>query len=255
MVELHVGILGHSVEGAALCLREYAISCTARGIAAHPDVTLDCIAIERSMDDWRAGRPEAVRARLARSVDRLAAAGADFFACPANTAHAALEAAGPPLALPGLHIIEEVADAAARQGYGKVAVLGTAFTMKGAGYPDSLARRDIVAVMPQGADFDAVHEMIFTDLVHGIVSPETMSRFVDIAGRLADRGCDAVALACTEIPLALTPANSPLPVLDSCRLLAEAAADVATRARPIPHWRGGPVHVEAADARDGVASG
>src|SRR5262245_7781941 len=67
----------------------------------------------------------------------------------------------------------------------------------------------------------------------------TVSRFVDIVGHLADRGCDAVALACTEIPLAVTPSNSPLPVLDSGLILAEAAADVATGARPLPGWRGG----------------
>lgn len=240
-MEIHVGILGHSIEGAALRLREYAIACSDKGIEAHPDVSLDCIALERSMDDWRAGRQEAVRTRLALSVDRLAAAGADFFACPANTAHAALEAPGPALAIPGLHIIEEVADAAARQGYLKVGVLGTAFTMAGDGYSVSLGRRGIEAVIPDDDDFDAVHRMIFTDLVHGVVSPETVSRFTSIIGRLADRRCDAVALACTEIPLAVTADTSPLPVLDSCHLLAGAAADVATRTRPIPHWRGGPV--------------
>lgn len=240
-MEVHVGILGHSIEGAALCLREYAIACTDKGIAAHPDVSLDCIAIERSMDDWRAGRHEAVRTRLALSVDRLAAAGADFFACPANTAHAALEAAGPALAIPGLHIIEEVGDAAARQGFRRVGVLGTAFTMAGDGYPVSLGRRGIEAVVPDADDFDAVHRMIFTELVHGVVSPGAVSSFTGIISRLAERGCDAVALACTEIPLAVTADTSPLPVLDSCRLLAEAAADVAMQARPLPHWRGGPV--------------
>lgn len=243
-MEIHVGILGHSIEGAALCLREYAISCTAKGIAAHPDVSLDCIAIEHSMDDWRAGRHEAVRTRLALSVDRLAAAGADFFACPANTAHAALESPGPPLAVPGLHIIEEVADAAARQGYLKVGVLGTAFTMAGDDYRASLGRRGIEAVAPDADDFDAVHRMIFTDLVHGIVSPQTVSAFTRVIDRLAGRGCDAVALACTEIPLAVNADTSPLPILDSCRVLAEAAADVALQARPLPHWRGGPANAD-----------
>lgn len=65
--------------------------------------------------------------------------------------------------------------------------------------------------------------------------------FVEVVGRLASRGCDAVALVCTEIPLLVTPEVSPLPVLDSTRLLARAALEVAVGDRPMPTWRGGPV--------------
>jgi aspartate/glutamate racemase len=59
-------------------------------------------------------------------------------------------------------------------------------------------------------------------------------------GYLRD-GCDAVALSCTEIPLIVTPKNSPLPTLDSTRLLARAAVDVALGEAPAPTWRGGPL--------------
>jgi aspartate racemase len=56
---------------------------------------------------------------------------------------------------------------------------------------------------------------------------------------LKGEGCDAVALSCTEIPLMVTPENSPLPTLDSTRLLARAAVAVAIGQAPMPVWRGG----------------
>src|SRR2546421_9100068 len=114
---MHLGILAHSMEGAVLCLRTFCQEGFRRiGPHDHPDVTLDCIALARSMPAWDAGAHAAIRATLARSVDRLAAAGADFFVCPDNTAHQALELPGPDLAVPGLHIAEVVAERAAREG-------------------------------------------------------------------------------------------------------------------------------------------
>lgn len=124
----HVGILGHSWEGASLCWREVCQHSNRLGHPAHPDVTMDCISFEHCMPAWERGDYEAVRAMLATSVDRLARAGCDFFVCPDNTAHLALEAPGDPLTIPGLHLIDIVADAAQRAGHRRVGILGTRFT-------------------------------------------------------------------------------------------------------------------------------
>ena len=103
----HLGILAHSVEGAALCFREFCRQGFAEfGPDEHPDVTLDCIALARSMPSWDSGEHDKIREILSVSVHRLARAGADFFVCPDNTAHMALERPGPDLALPGLHIAD-----------------------------------------------------------------------------------------------------------------------------------------------------
>ncbi|WP_433154112.1 aspartate/glutamate racemase family protein [Actinomadura nitritigenes] len=192
------------------------------------------------MPHWEAGDHDAVRAVLAESVRRLAAAGATFFACPDNTAHMALERPGDDLALPGLHIAEAVADRAARDGRTRVGVLGTRYTMDGPVYPRELAARGIEAKVPDAADRARVHEIIFGELVNGVVTEESRRAYVRIIERLAERGCDAVALVCTEIPLLVTPEVSPLPTLDSTRLLARAAFEVAAGRRPMPSWRGGP---------------
>ncbi len=238
----HLGILAHSMEGAALCLRAFCQEGFRElGPHEHPDVTLDCIALARCMPAWDAGDHAAILATLSVSAERLARAGADFFVCPDNTAHIALEQPGDDLALPGLHIGEVVADAAARAGQGRVGVLGTRYTMEGPVYPKALGRRGIAAEVPDPADRDIVNRIIFNELVNGVFAESSRQEYVRIIERLAAKGCDAVALVCTEIPLLVTPDASPLPTLDSTRLLARAAFDVAVGHRTLPTWRGGPI--------------
>jgi aspartate racemase len=238
----HLGILAHSAEGAALCFRAFCQEGFRRlGPDDHPDVTLDCIALARSMRAWDEGAHASIRATLSVSVRRLAAAGADFFACPDNTAHMALEQPGEELALPGLHIAEVVADQAARDGRTRVGVLGTRYLMEGPVYPRALGARGIAAEIPGADDREIVNKVIFQELVNGVFAESSLQEYVRVIERLAARGCDAVALVCTEIPLLVTPAAAPLPTLDSTRLLARAAFEVAVGDRALPAWRGGPV--------------
>jgi aspartate racemase len=238
----HLGILAHSAEGAALCFRTFCQEGFRRlRPDDHPDVTLDCIALARSMPAWDQGDHQSIRVTLSVSAQRLARAGADFFVCPDNTAHQALELPGADLGLPGLHIAEIVADQAARDHRRRVGVLGTRYLMDGPVYPRAFAARGIAAELPDRDDRQLVSQIIFAELVNGVFTASSREEYVRIIGRLAERGCDAVALACTEIPLLVTPADAPLPTLDSTRLLARAAVEVAIGERPMPAWRGGQV--------------
>jgi aspartate racemase len=239
-VTRHLGILAHSVEGSALCYRAFAQAGVARlGEHMHPDVTLDCIAMGHSMPAWDGGEHERIRPILATSADRLARAGADFFVCPDNTAHLALEVPGPELALPGLHIAEVVAAQAAADGRATVGVLGTRYTMDSQLYPKALGAHGIGTLVPDATDRDRVNEIIFSELVNGVFTDAARAEYVRVIEQLAARGCDAVALVCTEIPLLITPEVSPLPTLESTTLLATAAFAVAVGDRPLPTWRGG----------------
>ena len=238
----HLGILAHSTGGAALCFLSFCEEGFRRlGRHEHPDVTLDYIAFGYSMPAWDAGDHASIRTTLGTSVERLARAGADFFACPDNTAHMALEVPGQDLALPGLHIADVVADQAADDGRTRVGVLGTRYTMDGPLYPRALAARGIDAVVPDADDRHIINEIIFTELVNGVITDASRREYVRVIGLLAARSCDAVALVCTEIPLLITPEVSPLPTLDSTRLLARTAYEVAVGERAVPVWRGGPV--------------
>jgi aspartate racemase len=238
----HLGILAHSAEGAALCFRSFCQEGFRElGPHDHPDVTLDLIALARSMPAWDEGDHGSIRATLSLSVQRLAGAGADFFACPDNTAHTALELPGADLALPGLHIAEVVAGQAALDGRTRVGVLGTRYLMDGPVYRRALGSRGIAAEVPGAGDRRIINEIIFAELVNGVFTASSRREYVRVIEELAARGCDAVALVCTEIPLLVTPGVSPLPTLDSTRLLARTAFDVAVGRRAMPAWRGGPV--------------
>jgi aspartate racemase len=225
---LHIGVLGHSIPGSAHCYQEIARYGEERlGAYQHPDVTLDCIAMGRSMPMWESGDRQAIRAILAESVGRLARAGCDFFVCPDNTAHLALDLPGPDLALPMLHIAEVVAAEAAARGFRKVGIMGTAWTMSADLYPRAFAAHGIDSAAPTEADQQDVQQITFDELVHGVFRQEARDRFVEVAGALGDDGCDAVALVCTEHPLLLTADVAPLPTLDSTSLLARAAVEAA----------------------------
>lgn len=238
----HLGILAHSAEGAALCFRAFCQEGFGElGPHDHPDVTMDCIALARSMSAWDDGDYTSIRTILSESVRRLAVAGADFFVCPDNTAHMALEEPGEDLALPGLHIAEVVAERAVGDRRVRVGVLGTRYLMDGPLYPRAFAAHGIAAELPDPSDREVINKIIFTELVNGVLTASSRQEYVRVIEQLAGRGCDAVALVCTEIPLLITPETSPLPTLDSTRLLARAAFEVAVGRRALPTWRGGPI--------------
>ncbi len=238
----HIGILGHSFEGATLCFRTACLEGVKRlGPHLHPEITMTCSAMEPLLDDGDRGDHGKLRSFFEREARKLAAAGCDFFVCPDNTAHIALETPGDDFPLPALHIAEVVADRAKGEGRRKIGILGTRFTMSGPVYPGALGRRGIGWAVPDEDDRKMVDEVIFGELCLGRFRDESREAFVTIIDKLKDKGCDAVALVCTEIPLLVSAEISPLPILDSTRLLAKAAVEAATGARPAPTWRGGPL--------------
>lgn len=238
----HIGILAHSFEGATLCFRTACLEGVEQlGPHMHPETTMTCSAMALVLDAWERGDNEQLRAFFMEDSGKLAAAGCDFFVCPDNTAHIALESPGEPFPLPCLHIGEVVAGEAARAGFKKVGILGTNWTMNGPVYPGALGRRGIEWAVPDDADRRIVHDIIMDELCLGIIRDQAREAYVGIIEKLANQGCNAVALVCTEIPLLISAEDSPLPILDSTRLLAKAAVEVAIGERAIPDWRGGPV--------------
>jgi aspartate racemase len=236
----HIGILAHSADGAALCFLEM-VREAARSMGAHehPEITLSIRPMRPALDLYERGDLPGVRAYLAHTVRRLADAGCDFFVCPDNTAHIALEVAGDPFPLPGLHIAEIVAQQAAHDRRTCVGLLGTRWTMEGPVYAAAFARHGIAMRTPCAADRTLVDDVIFNELCQGIIREESRAEYVRIIEGLARDGCDAAALSCTEIPLLITPDVSSLPTLDSTRLLASAAVAAARDDRSVA-WRGGP---------------
>ena len=220
----HIGIVACSAEGAALC---YQTICREAlelvGKSDHPRITLDSIAMARWLPAFDAGDYAGVARVMLESARLLKAAGADFAICPDNSAHLAWEHVQEKTPLPWLHIAAVVGEEAVERGFRRIGILGTRYTMAGPVYTGTLGRLGIEAVVPEAADFENVDRIIFAELVDGIFSDASRQAYNEVIARLAERGCDAVALACTEIPLLVRPEESPLPTLDSTRLLSRAA--------------------------------
>ena len=238
----HIGILAHSFEGATLCFRTACLEGVKRlGPHMHPEITMTCSAMALVLDAWERGDNEKLRGFFSEDARKLTAAGCDFFVCPDNTAHIALESPGAPFPIPALHIGEVVAEQAAQDGHKRIGILGTRYTMTGPVYPGALGRRGIGWAIPDEPDRKIVNEIIFDELCLGVFTDEARDAYVRIIEKLKAGGCDAVALVCTEIPLLISAEVSPLPILDSTRLLARAAVEAAIGDRSTPEWRGGPI--------------
>ena len=220
----HIGIVACSAEGAALCYRTLCIEgAMFMGRHAHPEVSMHTHPLSEYMeciyrDDW-----QGVGELMLSSARKLASIGADFLICPDNTIHNALRYVVPRSPLPWLHIAEVVAAQAAERGFQRLGLTGTRYLVESEVYPEKLSARGLEYVRPAAEERQEINRIIFDELVYGVFKPEAVAYFQGVISRLKDEGCDAVVLGCTEIPLIMNDALSPLPTLDSTRLLARAA--------------------------------
>lgn len=220
----HIGIVAGSAEGAALCYRTICLEAPAfMGEHNHPEITMSSLPMAEHMPHIRANDWEAVGRLMAASAQKVARAGADFAICPDNTYHQAFEYLLPQSPIPWLHIAGAVAEEARRRGYARLGILGTKYLVEGPVYPEALEEFGIGREIPDEADRDRINEIIFKELVNGLFPEASRLYLNEVAGKLKARGCDAVVLGCTEIPLIVRPDDTPLPTLDSTRLLARAA--------------------------------
>jgi len=221
---LHIGIVACSTEGAALCYRTIAQEgAQVLGRHDHPEVSLHSFSLAAYMkcvdaNDW-AGVAELMLA----SAEKLAKGGADFLICPDNTIHQAFDLVEHRSPRPWLHIAREVAKEAQQRGLKRLAVLGTRYLMEGPVYREALKAAGIECRVPSAVERERINQIIFDELVNGQFLPRSLAYYVEVIRGMKDEGCDGVVLGCTEIPLLVTPESSPLPTLDSTRLLARAA--------------------------------
>lgn len=221
----HIGIVGCSAEGAALCYKTICVEGAALlGPHAHPEVSMHTPSLADYVRCLDAGDVAGVGELMLASARKLQAAGADFLICPDNTIHQAFEYVAPRSPLPWLHIAEVAADEAVRRGFRRIGITGTRWLVDSEVYPSRLAARGLEYRRPNAQERDETGRVIMDELVNGIFSPEGVASFQRVIERMkTQEGCDAVVLGCTEIPLIIGDANSALPTLDSTRLLARAA--------------------------------
>ena len=220
----HIGIVACSAEGAALCYRTISLEgALIMGRHDHPEVSMHTHPLARYMDCIYANDWPGVAELMLSSAEKLARVGADFLICPDNTIHQAFDLIAHRSPRPWLHIAQEVAKEAQRHQYRRLGVLGTRYLMEGPVYPQPLKAAGLEYRVPGGPEREKINQIIMDELVYGQFLPRSLAYFTEVIRGLRDEGCDAVVLGCTEIPLLVTPESSPLPTLDSTRLLAKAA--------------------------------
>jgi aspartate racemase len=220
----HIGIVGCSAEGAALCYQTICVEgAQLLGPHGHPEVSMHTPSLADYVkclerNDW-----QGVGALMLLSANKLARTGADFLICPDNTIHQALPLIESKSPLPWLHIAEVVAAHAVQRGFRQIGLIGTRWLVQSEVYPEKLGARGLAFMRPNSEERDEINRIIMEELVYGVFKPEAVAYHQRVIARMKDEGCDAVVLGCTETPLIMNDANSPLPTLDSTRLLARAA--------------------------------
>ena len=223
-MSLHIGIVACSTEGAALCYRSISLEgAQMLGRHDHPEVSLHSYSLAKYMKCVYANDWAGVAELMLSSAEKLARAGADFLICPDNTIHQAFDLIEYRSPRPWLHIAREVAKEAQRRQFKRLAVLGTRYLMEGPVYREALKAAGIEHRVPGAEPRERIDQIIMDELVNAQFLPRSLAYYVEVIRSLKDEGCDAVVLGCTEIPLLVTPESSPLPTLDSTRLLARAA--------------------------------
>jgi aspartate racemase len=227
----HIGIAACSAEGAALCYRTICVEGAGFLGAdhAHPEVSMHTPSLADYMAHIYRGDWPGVGEMMLASAHKLAAMGADFLICPDNTIHQALPHVVARSPLPWLHIAEVAAQHAVEHRYRRIGITGTRWLVDSEVYPEKLSAQGLEYVRPSAEEREECNRIIMDELVCSTFKPESVAYFQKVITRLKDQGCDAVVLACTEIPLIISDANAPLPTLDSTRLLARAALKRATK--------------------------
>jgi aspartate racemase len=176
----------------------------------------------------QAGDWEAAGKLMADAACTLQAAGADFLVLCTNTMHKVVPAIEDAVHIPLLHIADPTAEAITRAGYTQVGLLGTRFTMEQAFYRDRLSERHgLQVVIPNPADRDRVHRVIYGELCLGTVSADSRNEYRRIIADLVAQGAQAVILGCTEISLLIGPTDSAVPLFDTTAIHARKAAEWA----------------------------
>ena len=197
------------------------------GDFSYPEIIIYSVSFQPFVDWPAAGRWDLVADALAESANRLEKAGADFVVIATNTMHIVFDKIRAQVNIPMLSLLDAVGQAIQAKNITKVGLLGTRFTMHNTFYAEALQKYGIDVIVPEGADAVTVNQVIYDELVKGIISPESKRKFLAITKKLQARGAQGVILGCTEIPLLINTEDTDLPLFDTTTIHAEAALNFA----------------------------
>lgn len=224
-----IGILGGMSPESTSAYYEYITrTYTERyGDFSYPEIIIYSVSFQPFVDWPSEGRWDLVANTLAESANSLKNAGADFIIIATNTMHIVFDEIQAQVDLPMLSLLDAVGQTIQAQNITKVGLLGTRFTMQNTFYADALQKYDVEIIVPEGADAAIVNQVIYDELVKGVLNPQSKKKFIAIAKTLQMRGAQGIILGCTEIPLLINSGDTDLPLFDTTTIHAEAALNFA----------------------------
>ena len=222
----HIGIVGVTAEGASLCYKTICSeSSKILGLNHHPEISLHNQSFHKFIEPFNRKDWKAVSAIINNSIKKLESIGAEFVIIPANSVHFAFSEIKNISPIPVLSIVEIAAEECKGKKYKKVGILGVGMTMSDGLFDSSLKKYGITPVNPSKSEQKIISDVIYNEIVPAKVTNKSIKKIVDVIKSLKEKGCDAVILGCTELPLIIDKKNSPLPLIDTTRLLAKKALD------------------------------
>jgi aspartate racemase len=213
-----IGIIGglgpeSTVDYYQRILREYK---RLAGTTNNPRVVIVSVDIVETLSYVAAKDYSALEALLSDAVSRLERSGADFAAIASNTPHVVFDALKKESSLELLSIVDATCAHIKQRGYGRSLLTGTLFTMRENFYSDVAFRHGVNLVIPADEDKLSVHDVIFPELEDGVIIPEKKAKYIELVHRYVQRErIDSVILGCTELPLMISPADVPVPVINT----------------------------------------
>jgi len=224
-----IGILGGMSPESTITYYEYITrTYTERfGDFSYPEIIIYSVSFQPFVDWPALGKWDLVTQALIESARSLEKAGADFIIIATNTMHLVFDQVQEEISIPMLSLLDAVGQAITTQNLQKVGLLGTRFTMKGSFYQDALNKYGVTLIVPEEEEMQIVDNIIYTELVKGIIHPDSRSKYLDVILNLQAKGAQGVILGCTEIPLLINTQNTDLPLFDTTSIHAEAALKLA----------------------------
>ncbi|MBI3331384.1 amino acid racemase [Candidatus Peregrinibacteria bacterium] len=226
----HIGIVGITAEGAALCYQTICREAAKKfPDFKHPEISIHQRSFHHILQAQERGKWNAVAGMILESIEKLHASGAEFAIIPGNSVHYAIKLVRQKSPIPVLSIVEVAAEECMEHGYRKAAILGVGFTMKGGLYIEPLKDKGIEAYTLPEVDQKTVSDIIYQEIVPGNVTERGLERLYGVMKRARNQNCDVAILACTELPIVLSEDKSDLSLLDTTRLLAKKAFEYSLK--------------------------
>ena len=197
------------------------------GDYGYPEIIIYSVNLQKYHQWRRVDRWDLIAKDMIAVALKLKQAGADFGLIATNTMHKVFDTVQTAIDLPLIHLIDSTAAKANEMGFKKIGLLGTRYTMSDGFYSDRLAQHGLVSIVPASEEQSKIHRIIVEELDRGKFIEESKNEFIRIMEKLIARGAEAIILGCTEIPLLVKQEDSPVELLDTAVIHAEAALEYA----------------------------